>query len=215
MKTYKFIDQEFSGIRCDYQSYALDENDLFPDPFEQFYCWLKEAYKKNIPEFNAFALSTVNAGKPSNRIVLLKALSKESFVFFTNYSSKKGQDIAANNQVAALFFWQNLERQVRIEGQVKKTSSKLSDDYFANRPKGAKIGGIVSNQSQRIGAKSDLEAGFKKLADEDNLQRPNNWGGYEIFPDYFEFWQGQSNRLHDRLVYKKNENNWDIYRLAP
>lgn len=176
------------------------------------------AVKSNLYEPTAMTLSTCNAHyRPSSRIVLLKGLD-EGLVFFTNYESKKGASIVENPFAAALFFWPELERQVRIEGKVAKVSAEESDKYFYSRPKASQIGAIVSPQSKIISSRNDLDSMFEKaLADYENkeVKRPDNWGGYRIIPEYFEFWQGRSGRLHDRLFYQRENNGWTKGRLAP
>ncbi|MBL7760109.1 MAG: pyridoxamine 5'-phosphate oxidase [Sediminibacterium sp.] len=210
-----------ADIRRDYMLKSFDEADAFDNPFEQFTAWWEEATSADIDEVNAMTLATVSAaGKPSARIVLLKGYTHEGFVFFTNYSSAKGQEIAANGQAALLFFWKELERQIRIEGKVKKIPAADSDAYFHSRPPGSRIGAWVSPQSQVIPNRQFLEDNFKKLTeqypDETQVPRPEHWGGYIVVPESFEFWQGRSSRLHDRLQYTLQPNHeWKRERLAP
>lgn len=206
-------------IRKDYQRDRLLESKINNDPFLQFKHWLDEAIDDDIDEPTAMMLSTVDAnGNPSSRIVLLKDASNEGFTFFTNYESRKGEEIQHHPQVAALFFWSALERQVRIEGRAEKIESAFSDEYFSSRPLESKFAAHVSPQSKVIAGREVLETGLdalkKRYADID-IPRPEHWGGYKIIPHYFEFWQGGSARLHDRLRYTKQPEGWKIERLAP
>jgi pyridoxamine 5'-phosphate oxidase len=206
-------------IRKDYQRERLLENNIQDDPFLQFKHWLDEAIDDNIDEPTAMMLSTVDAnGNPSSRIVLLKDASNEGFTFFTNYESRKGEEIQHHPQVAALFFWSALERQVRIEGRAEKIESAFSDEYFLSRPLESKFAAHVSPQSKVIVGREVLETGLdavKKRYADIEIPRPEHWGGYKIIPQYFEFWQGGSARLHDRLRYTKQPEGWKIDRLAP
>ncbi len=205
--------------RYEYVRSKLRFDDLSEDPFVQFSYWFNDAMKAYPDDSNAMTLATADSGgKVSARMVLLKGFDKEGFVFFTNYESRKGRQIAENPNAALLFFWHKLERQVRIEGSIEKTSRKESDEYFSIRPEGSKISAAVSPQSQRIPNREYLEN-----LKQDHLQhyrnktieRPVNWGGYRLVPDLFEFWQGRENRLHDRFEYKWFSGGWEIHRLAP
>lgn len=211
-------EQNLSDIRNDYKLKVLSESDLKENPIDQFQEWLDLAVKSNLYEPTAMTLSTCDAQcKPSSRIVLLKGLD-EGLVFFTNYDSKKGSSIAENPSAAALFFWPELERQVRIEGRVVKVSIEESDKYFYSRPKASQIGAVVSPQSKIISSRNDLDQMFEKALTEyenKDVTRPGNWGGYRIIPEYFEFWQGRLGRLHDRLFYQRDNNGWTKGRLAP
>ncbi|MCE6992068.1 pyridoxamine 5'-phosphate oxidase [Dyadobacter sp. CY323] len=213
------MDHNIAKIRHDYQLKGLHEDDLNPDPLKQFRLWFQEIIDSGISEPNAMVLATVSGGRPSARVVLLKDLDDTGFSFFTNYQSKKGESIAGNPQVALTFFWKEFERQVRIEGRVTKTSDSESAEYFAVRPRGSQIGAWVSDQSEVIPNRRFLEE--KTWAFEDKFEggevpRPPHWGGYRVIPDYIEFWQGRPSRLHDRLVYSKDEDgNWKIERLSP
>jgi pyridoxamine 5'-phosphate oxidase len=210
-----------ADIRRDYIMKSFDESHAAKDPFDQFKEWWEEATSVEIDEVNAMTLATVDsAGKPSARIVLLKGYTKEGFVFFTNYESAKGQELAANPNAAILFFWKELERQIRIEGTVEKISSADSDAYFHSRPAGSRIGAWVSPQSKVIPGRSYLEDNYQRLVaqypDESKVPRPLHWGGYLVKPISFEFWQGRSSRLHDRLKFTQSESgDWIRERLAP
>jgi pyridoxamine 5'-phosphate oxidase len=210
-------------IRNDYRQGELLEKHLPAQPFELFGQWFDALLKSEPHESTAMFLATATpTGLPSLRTVLLKEYSPtEGFVFFTNYSSRKGNELAQNPQAALLFYWDKLEQQIRIEGQVVPLSDQKSDDYFAQRPKDSRIGAIASPQSQIIPSREALEERFNNLnlfyqQHPEQLTRPQNWGGYALQPTYFEFWQGRSNRLHDRITYTLNANNeWKIERLAP
>lgn len=210
-----------SDIRRDYMLKSFDESDAANNPFDQFKQWWEEATHVEIDEVNAMTLATVDStGKPSARIVLLKGYTNEGFVFFTNYESAKGQELAANPNAAILFFWKELERQIRIEGRVEKISSADSDAYFHSRPAGSRIGAWVSPQSKVIPNRSFLEENYQRLVneypDESKVPRPPHWGGYIVKPESFEFWQGRSSRLHDRLRFTQSESgDWVRERLAP
>lgn len=207
---------ELSDLRSDYGKLKLDENNLPDNPVELLKIWLNEALRNEISVFNAMVLSTVNKEKkPGSRIVLLKELSKSgSLIFFTNYKSRKGEEIEANRFVALNFFWRELERQIRIEGVVRKTSMEISKEYFDSRPLESRISAIVSPQSQVIDSLEKLNKKAAKLK-KSEVRLPDNWGGYEVTPNYFEFWQGGTNRLHDRICYSKEGENWIRERLAP
>ena len=210
-----------SDIRRDYMLKSFDESDALSNPFDQFTTWWEEATSADIDEVNAMTLATVTSeGCPTARIVLLKGYTHDGFVFFTNYNSAKGQEIAANNIVTLLFFWKELERQVRIEGVAEKIAAAESDAYFNSRPAGSRIGAWVSPQSEIIPNRAFLENNFTQLKeqypDESAVPRPEHWGGYIVIPHSIEFWQGRSSRLHDRLKYNKDaKQNWERVRLAP
>ncbi len=209
----------FEKLRQEYNKDELRVNEINNDPIAQFATWMEDAVHAEIPDPNAMVLSTVSEkGIPSSRTVLLKAVSKNSFVFFTNYESKKALEIDKNPNVSLLFFWQVLERQVRIEGKAEKIDPDESDRYFETRPEGSRLGAWASPQSRRIPNRSyleTLEKDYKKMFDKKPVKRPPHWGGYAVKPFLIEFWQGRKNRLHDRIEYTKKEHIWEIHRLAP
>lgn len=214
------MNKDISSIRKDYQLASLDEASSAANPIDQFEHWWEDAIQSNIDEVNAFVLSTVNSnGTPASRVVLLKGYTPDGFVFFTNYESNKGKEIAANPNVAMNFFWKELERQVRITGTIKKISTEESEQYFHSRPIGSQVGAWTSPQSKVIPNRAYLEdlmaLNLEKYKD-GNIPLPLYWGGYIVHPTSIEFWQGRSSRLHDRLHYSLNENHsWTKVRLAP
>ncbi len=209
-----------SAIRLDYSKGELDEKTVQENPMQQFGLWMEEALKSEVMEPTAMVLATVSKeSKPSARVVLLKEMDKDGFIFFTNYESKKGQQIAENSNVAITFFWKELERQVRIEGKAVKIDPELSDQYFHSRPYQSRLGAAASPQSQKVDNRNILEKAKEELKaqyPDENIPRPDNWGGYKVIPEAFEFWQGRRSRLHDRVYYEReNEGKWLISRLAP
>ena len=210
-----------SAIRTEYEMGQLNESEVAEDPIDQFRRWFDEALERRVMEPNAMTLATVSAaGRPSSRVVLLKELSEAGFGFFSNYHSRKGRELGENPYASALFFWPELQRQVRIVGRTAKMSSELSDAYFSSRPRASQLGAIVSPQSQAITNRNVLDDALAAIQqgyhDSDVLPRPAHWGGYWLVPDEMEFWQGRSSRLHDRLLYKKQaDSRWTIGRLAP
>lgn len=206
-------------LREDYSLSTLDENDVHVDPIQQFKIWLDESLKAMLPEPNAMTLSTVDSDqKPHSRIVLLKGIEKNGFIFYTNYKSDKGRDIESNPNVSICFLWKELERQVRIEGVAKKISSEASEEYFVSRPVRSQIGALASEQSSVIENRTILEEKFEaltKLYSTGHVPIPDHWGGYVVEPTSIEFWQGRRSRLHDRIKYEKEKKNWIIKRLAP
>jgi pyridoxamine 5'-phosphate oxidase len=207
------------NIRQDYKQKKLNKYDIHSNPFKQFEIWLNEALDAECLEPTATTLATVGKDNiPSARTVLLKAVENSSFIFFTNYQSHKGKQIAENPYASLLFFWPELERQVRIEGETVKTSSVYSDEYFESRPRESQIGTWISEQSKNISNRVFLEDqyfSYKNSHKGKTIKRPPYWGGYALKPFSLEFWQGRSGRLHDRLKYTIEDNEWIIKRLAP
>ncbi len=214
-------DQNLADLRKSYTQRTLSEADVLPDAVHQFRVWLDEALAAQLDEPTALTLSTVSAtGQPSSRVVLLKGLPDEAgFLFYTNYDSRKGQELAAQPLAAINFFWPGLERQVRVEGRIEKAPETLSTEYFQSRPRSSQLGAWASPQSQVIANREELEAREAHVAEEfgaqDPLPRPENWGGYILRPHRLEFWQGRPSRLHDRIVYEREGSNWKRSRLAP
>ncbi|HMU70784.1 MAG TPA: pyridoxamine 5'-phosphate oxidase [Chitinophagales bacterium] len=204
-------------MRTDYTTGVFDEQNAYPQPMQQFGLWFEEAIKAGISEANALVLSTVsNEGKPSSRVVLLKEYVSAGFIFFTNYNSRKGKELAANPYACMNFWWGAMERQVRINGRMEKIPATESDAYFYSRPVGSQAGAMISPQSEVIEGREWLEQQFIAQQLKGELKRPEHWGGYILIPEEFEFWQGRSNRLHDRLQYlKHSDGSWKIHRLAP
>jgi pyridoxamine 5'-phosphate oxidase len=205
-------------LRREYRRGGLDEKKALQDPFEQFTVWFNEAVKLNLLDANAFALATATPdGKPSIRYLLLKDYNNNGFVFYSNYESRKGLEINSNPFASMLFFWGELNRQIRIEGKIEKVTKKESEDYFKTRPLKSRLGAWASHQSQVIKDRNVIIKSFLKyLAKfQTTVPLPPYWGGYRLIPDCFEFWQGKPNRLHDRLRYRLDNGNWIIERLAP
>jgi pyridoxamine 5'-phosphate oxidase len=213
------IKTDLAQIRQSYTKASLDSGDLDVAPISQFKKWFDQALKAEIDEVNAMTLATVDEyNQPDARIVLLKTIDEEGFVFFTNYNSAKGQQLANNKQVSLVFFWKELERQVRIKGIVEKISAANSDTYFYSRPIESQLGALASEQSAFIKSRTELEEKYAQWTKEPSskIVRPAHWGGYIVKPTAVEFWQGRASRLHDRILYKKKQdNNWEMRRLQP
>lgn len=210
---------DVAALRQSYTQNELIEENVLDNPIKQFGKWFKEALDVQILEPNAMTLSTVSDGKPHGRIVLLKGFDENGFVFYTNYKSNKGNEIAQTPFASLAFFWGELERQVRIEGSIEKVSGTESDEYYHSRPRGSQIGAWVSNQSSVIAGREIIEQRLTELEDEfkdlELIPRPSHWGGYVVKPERIEFWQGRPNRLHDRILFTKVGDNWKIERLSP
>jgi len=214
------MNPSIADLRKDYSSQTLRETDIEPNPIDQFQKWWTEAVNSQIDEVNAMTLATASSdGMPSARIMLLKGFDKNGFVFFTNYKSYKAMHLEENPKACLVFFWKELERQVRITGLVKRVSEKDSDEYFLSRPLGSQIGAWTSSQSQVIESREGLENRYLQLTEEykqKKLKRPPHWGGYVVTPVIIEFWQGRPSRLHDRIQYSLEEDgSWKIERLSP
>ena len=214
------MDEKIAEIRKEYSYKALVESEIEADAIKQFNIWWQDALEAKISEVNAMTVATASAdGMPSARTMLLKGFSEKGFVFFTNYESYKGQQLAENPKACLVFFWKELERQVRITGLIEKTSDQESDAYFQSRPKESQLGAIASPQSQVIESRQWLDDRYKKNADQFNnatIQRPAHWGGFLVRPVIIEFWQGRPGRLHDRIQYSISEDgSWKVERLAP
>lgn len=208
---------DFDALRTEYDVPGLERSDISSNPFVQFRAWLEDAAEREVPEPNAFVLATSVSDRPTARAILLKRVD-HGFVFFTNYRSDKGQQIAENPLAAMCFAWLPIHRQVRIEGTIERISGEDSDAYFASRPRGAQIASAASPQSRQLADRAELQQLFTDLAESVGsgpVVRPAWWGGFRLVPDRFEFWQGQRNRLHDRFVYELSDVSWAVRRLAP
>lgn len=218
------MDEFFTQLRDNHSDFTkgqLDDKVKSVDPFLLFQKWYKEAYERNCSEPHAVVVSTVNKElQPSSRIVYMKEFLEEGVVFYTNYESQKGEELFQNPNVSLLFYWDCLERQVRIQGKAEKAPSELSDDYFASRPRASQIGAWASQQSRAIKSRDDLEAAFLHFENKfegKDVSRPPHWGGILVRPHYFEFWQGRPSRLHDRICFTKNDDSlgWNVERRNP
>lgn len=213
------MDKRLAALRREYAKEALDEQRVHEDPIRQFLIWFNQALEAHIPDANAMTLATVSAdARPSARIVLLKDVTDGTFTFFTNYRSRKARDLEAVPFASLVFYWQELERQVRIQGAVEKISNAASDEYFVSRPRPSQIGTWASPQSEVVTSREDLDRKLVELEAKypTAVPRPGHWGGYHVKPDEIEFWQGRVGRLHDRLRYRRNgEDAWLVERLAP
>ncbi|HEX4771478.1 MAG TPA: pyridoxamine 5'-phosphate oxidase [Bryobacteraceae bacterium] len=207
-------------LRRNYEAAELTEQSADPDPVQQFNSWFTDAQAADLIEPNAMVVSTSTlAGKPSARVVLLKEFGNDGFTFYTNYLSRKGRELEANPLATLTFYWGELERQIRIEGTVSKTERSQSEEYFSSRPRASRLGAWVSQQSDVVSNRENIEATLKELEERfsgnDDIPAPEHWGGYRLDPELFEFWQGRPNRLHDRLVYRRSSNGWIMERLWP
>ena len=213
------VDKSIADLRIDYSQASLSEADTAADPITQFGKWFDEAMRAEVPEANAMSLATVGSnGRPSSRIVLIKQFDEHGFTWFTNFESRKGHDLEQHPYGALLFHWVALERQVRIEGRVEKVDDSESDAYFNSRPLRSRLGAIASAQSETIASRELLEAAYAKAEQQFGEQppRPKHWGGYRLFPDTVEFWQGRRSRLHDRILYTLDaDDKWLRQRLQP
>jgi pyridoxamine 5'-phosphate oxidase len=212
------LNEYTKNLRRDFTKTSFDEKDANNNPFKQFELWFEEAIKSAVNEPNGMVLSTANKkGRPSSRIVLLRGIDNHGFNFFTNYDSRKGKELKENPYASILFFWPELERQIRIEGKIEIAPAAISDEYFALRPRNSRIGASASPQSKVLKNRQELE----KLVDAINAKyteevpRPKNWGGFILKANYYEFWQGRQSRLHDRICYNLKKGNWKKERLAP
>lgn len=213
--------KDIAEIREDYSLGILSEHDVAVNPLEQFELWFEQALQSEVIEPNAMVLSTINADSfPSSRVVLLKDIQENGLRFFTNYNSQKGRDVTRVNKVSLLFFWAELQRQVRIEGIIEKVPTEVSDAYFASRPRGSQIGAWSSPQSEiitnRLFLDNEVSSYESQFENREQVHRPDFWGGYLVKPVRWEFWQGRSSRLHDRIRYTQSDTkSWKIHRLAP
>ena len=213
--------RDYHQERRDYQFAELNRSALNSDPFAQFSTWMDQAVVKKIMDPTAMSVSTVSAnGQPHSRVVLLKSVEADGFVFYTHYDSAKGEQIEANNRVALLFFWPEMDRQIRIEGIIDKISFEQSERYFQSRPRDSQLSAYISQQSQPVENRGTLEGNLANATEDfagSEIPHPPHWGGYKVTPTFFEFWQGRPSRLHDRFAFSQSESQqaWSITRLAP
>lgn len=213
------VSNYLNQIRHDFSKQSLEESTVKDNPIEQYAVWFEEAVGAQVLDPKAMVLTTVSAeGKPSSRVVYTRGLQNDGMLFYSNYKSKKGQDLEVNPNVSIVIYWAELERQIRIEGVCEKLPSAQSDTYFNSRPRESQIGAWASNQSEEIQSRKELEERTKHFTEKfknQDVPRPPHWGGYIVYPNRMEFWQGRPARLHDRIVYTKNKNLWNISRLMP
>jgi pyridoxamine 5'-phosphate oxidase len=213
------MDKKYDKIRNEYRQRPFGKKDVEENPFDQFNKWMDRAISSGIKEPTAMALSTVGKNlQPSTRMVLLKEIRNDNFIFYSNYESRKGHQISENHYGSILFYWAELERQIRIEGRIEKASKEISEEYYLTRSAKRRIGAWASPQSQEIPNRTFLEekqSEFEKKFSGNPIQKPDNWGGYILTPYTIEFWQGRPNRLHDRIEYYRDDNDWKARRLAP
>lgn len=212
------VNEYISKLREDFKKGTLSELEVNKDPFLQFEIWLSQAVEAETPEVQAFNLSTVSDSRPSSRIVYLREFNNNQFWFYGNYDSRKAKNLSENENASMNFFWPSLERQIRIEGKVGIAPKEMSDAYFSARPRESQIGAWASAQSSKLNSRKELEdkmLEFTKKFEGQNVPRPQNWGGWILTANYYEFWQGRASRLHDRIAYERNGERWEIFRLAP
>jgi|TARA_B110000503_G_C7145976_1_gene412969 pyridoxamine 5'-phosphate oxidase len=214
----KNIRKDMRDLRRDFNYGTLDAKDVPRNPFDLLKVWLDDAVQLKIKDANAFVLSTTVNNQPDARVVLIRDITDKAIHFYTNYGSKKASELAANPKAAVTIFWPDMDRQIRMQVEVKKLNEKLSDDYFNTRPRNSQIGAWASAQSEELESRGKLEdklLEFEKQFEGQEVPRPDFWGGYELVPSYFEFWQGRPSRLHDRIIYEANSEGWKTKRLYP
>lgn len=213
------IHKHLYHLRSDFAGQKLSKEDVDADPFVQFRTWFDEGVEAEVEELQAMVITSVSAeGWPSSRIVYMREIDEDGFVFYTNYNSSKGQDYAANPKISVTFFWKELARQLHVQGDIEQVSAERSDAYFASRPRMSQVGAWASEQSESLTSRNELELkvdAFDKRFKDQDVPRPPHWGGYKITPRAFEFWQGRPSRLHDRIVYKLVDGVWKIDRVSP